>query len=54
MRNGYFIDTLTSVDIQETVKIWGRLIEIYEGVIFEEIFKTSPFRNVFELFFNLM
>ena len=32
MRNGYIIDTLTSVDIQEIVKIGGKLIEIYEGV----------------------
>ena len=31
MRNGYIIDTLTSVDIQEIVKIGGKVIEIYEG-----------------------
>ena len=29
MRNGYIIDTLTSVDIQEIVKIDGRVIRIY-------------------------
>ena len=34
MRNGYFIDTLTSVDIQEIAKIGGRVIEIYEGVVY--------------------
>ena len=34
MRNGYIIDTLTSVDFQEIVKIGGKVIEIYEGVIF--------------------
>ena len=28
MRNGYIIDTLTSVDIQEIVKVGGRVIEI--------------------------
>ena len=33
MRNGYIIDTLTSVDIQEIVKIDGKVIEIYQGVI---------------------
>ena len=33
MRNGYIIDTLTSVDIQELVKIGGKVIEIYEGVV---------------------
>ena len=29
VRNGYNIDTLTSVDIQENVKIGGKVIEIY-------------------------
>ena len=33
MKNGYIIDHLTSVDIQEIVKIGGKVIEIYEGVI---------------------
>ena len=48
MRNGYIIDTLTSVDIQEIVKIGGKVIEIYEGVIYREILKISPFRKVIE------
>ena len=26
-RNGYIIDTLTSVDIQEIVKTWGNVVE---------------------------
>ena len=43
MRNGYIIDVLTSVDICEIVKIGGRVIEIYEGVIYQENFKISPF-----------
>ena len=34
MRNGYIVQTFTSVDIQEFVKIGGRVIEIYEGVIY--------------------
>ena len=46
MRNGYIIDHLTSVDVQEIVKIGGRLIEIYEGVIYREIFKVGPFIKV--------
>ena len=33
MTNGYIIDTLTSVDIQKIVKIGGKVIEIYGGVI---------------------
>ena len=48
MRNGYIIDTLTSVDIQEIVKIGGKVIEIYQGVIYRENFKISPFRKVIE------
>ena len=40
MRNGYIIGTLTSVDICEIVKIGGKVIEIYEGVIYREIFKV--------------
>ena len=48
MRNGYNFDTLTSVDIQEIVKIGGKVIEIYEGVIYREYIKVSPFRKVFD------
>ena len=53
MRNGYIIDTLTSVDIQEIVKTGGRVIEIYEGVIYRENFKVSPFRKVIDELFAL-
>ena len=53
MRNGYIIDTLTSVDICEIVKIGGRVIEIYEGVIYRENFKISPFRKLIEKLFAL-
>ena len=53
MGNGYIIDTLTSVDIQEIVKIVGRVVEMYEGVIYREIFKISPFRKVVEKLFAL-
>ena len=51
MRNGYIIDYLTSVDIQEIVKIGGKVIEVYEGVIYRENFKVSPFRNVIDKLF---
>ena len=34
MRNGYIIDTPPSVDIQEVVKVGGKVILIYEGVIY--------------------
>ena len=53
MRNGYIIYTLTSVDIQEIVKIGGKLIEIYEGVIYRENFNISPFRKVIDKLFAL-
>ena len=53
MRNGYIIDTLTSLDIQEIVKVGGKVIEIYEGVIYRENFKVSPFRKVIEKLFAL-
>ena len=32
MRDGFIIDTLTSVDIQAIVKIGGKVIEFYKGV----------------------
>ena len=53
MRNGYIIYTLTSIDVQEIVKIGEKRIEIYEGVIYGENFKTSPFRKVIEKLFAL-
>ena len=53
MRNGYIIQYLTSVDIQEIVKIVGKVIEIYEGVIYRENLKVSPFRKVIDKLFEL-
>ena len=43
MRNGYIIDVLTSVDIQEFVKNDGKVIGIYEGLIYREDFEIFPF-----------
>ena len=53
MRNGYITDTLTSVDNQEIVKIGGKVIEIYEGVIYREKFRVSPFRKVIDKLFAI-
>ena len=53
MRNGYTIDHLTSVDVQEIVKIGGKVIQIYEGVIYRENFKVSPFGKVIDKLFAL-
>ena len=53
MRNGYIIDTLASVDIQEIVIIVGKVVEIFEGVIYRENFKISPFKSVIAKLFEL-
>ena len=53
MPNGYIIDTLTSVDIEEFVNIGGKVIEIYEGVIYGENFEISPSRKFMEKLFAL-
>ena len=53
MRNGYIIDTITSVDNQEIVKIGEKVVEIYEGVIYRENFKVSLFRKFIENLFAL-
>ena len=53
MRNGYITQVLTSVDIQEIVKIGGEVIEIYEGVIYRENYRVSPFKKVIDKLFEL-
>ena len=51
MRIGYNIDTITSVDIQEFVKIGGKVIQIHEGVVYRETFNVTPIRNVIDSLF---
>ena len=54
MQNGYIIQTSTSVDLQEIVKIGSKVIEIFEGVFYRENFKVrSSFREVFDELFAL-
>ena len=53
LRNGYIVDVLTSVDIQEIVRIGGKVIEVYEGVIYRENYKVSPFRDFIKNLFDL-
>ena len=53
MRNGYIVDTLTSIDICEIVEIGGEVVDNYEGVNYRENFKISPFRKVIEKLFAL-
>ena len=45
MQKGYIVDVLTSVVIQELIKIGGKLIETYDGIIYWEDFKVSPFKK---------
>ena len=52
-RNGYITQVLLSVDIQEIVKIEGKVIETYEGVIYRESYKVSPFKKVIDKLFEL-
>ena len=53
MRNGYITQVFTSVDVQEIVKISGKVIEIYEGVIYRESFEVSPFEKIIDELFAL-
>ncbi|ESP01348.1 hypothetical protein LOTGIDRAFT_157526 [Lottia gigantea] len=43
-RNGFCHNVLTSVDIQEIVKAGGQIIKILDGIVYEENFKTPPYR----------
>ena len=53
LRNSFLVESFKSVDMQEIVEIGGRNVQIYEGVIYREDFKVSPFRKVIEKLFNL-
>ena len=53
MRKGLIIDTLASVDIQKNVCIAERVCRIFEGVVYRENFKISPFRKVLEKLYAL-
>ena len=46
MRNGYIIDTLTSIDICEIVEIDGKVIEINEAVFFVETLRYHHLQKV--------
>ena len=51
MQNGYNVETLTSVDLQEVVKIGGKVTETYECVIYQQNFKVGPIRKVIDKLF---
>ena len=48
MRIGYIIDVLTSVEIQEIVKIGGQVVENFEEVTYRENIILSLFREVID------
>ena len=48
MRIGYIFDDLRSVQIQEFVKIGGKVIRNFEGVTFRENLKVSLLKNVWK------
>ncbi|ESO99323.1 hypothetical protein LOTGIDRAFT_158410 [Lottia gigantea] len=52
-RNGVCHDVLTSVDIQEIVKAGGRIIKILDGIVYEENFKSPPYRDYILILRNL-
>ena len=45
-RNGHIMDTLTSVDICEILKLGGKVMEIYDVVFYRKNFKISPSRKI--------
>ena len=53
MRNRYITQIFTSVDIQQIVKVGGRVIQIYEGVIYWEIFEVNPVTKIIDEVFSL-
>ena len=46
IRNGCIIDALTCVDIFVIAEVVGKVIEIYESVVYRKNFSKSPFRKV--------
>ena len=53
MANASIIDTLTSVDFCEIVKMGGKVIRTYEGVTYRGDFKILPFRKIIEKLLTL-
>jgi len=51
-RNGEIFDTLTSVDIQEIVRCGGKILKIYDGIVYSEIYTESPFKSYVKKMFE--
>ncbi|PAA48597.1 hypothetical protein BOX15_Mlig030240g1 [Macrostomum lignano] len=52
-RNGKVIDTLCSVDIQEIVRMGGKILKIYSGIVYEKNYDFSPFQNYITNLFEM-
>ena len=44
-KNGEIHDTLSSVDVQEIVKVGGIIIKIYEGIVYEKNLEVNPYKE---------
>jgi hypothetical protein len=53
LRNGFIEAHLCSVDMEEIVKIGGKIIRLFEGIIFESHYEVSPLKNYVEYLFEL-
>ena len=51
MKDCHTVDILTIADIQQIVKLGGKVIEIIGGVIYRENFKIFPCKMVFDELF---
>ena len=49
----YVVDTLTNDDPEELIRIGGHVVEVDEGVMYEDKFKLNPLRNWFNEMFDL-
>ena len=52
-RNGYAEAHMTSVDTQEVVRTGGRILRIYEGIVYERNLSESPFRAFIDTLFTM-
>ena len=50
MGYGYIVNLSTSVDIQELLKIGGKVMEIYEGVVYKDKYQFVQNINFWKIF----
>ena len=52
-KNGIVHDTISSVDIQGIIKAGGRIIKIYEGIVYEKNLQVNPYKQFVTRLFTL-